>query len=74
MRGRSRWWGRALAAISAVVILGGATPAGAQPSCAARAVESCDREFSAWYYKVLGILAWCYVMRTAQCEVYEAAT
>lgn len=74
MRGRSRWWGRTLAAISAVVILGGAAPAGAQQSCAARAVESCDREFSAWYYKVLGILAWCYVLRTAQCEVYEAAT
>ena len=58
--------------LSTLLLLGGitgsATPA--QASCTIDAVSSCDQDFggSSNYYTI-AIRGWCYLLRTAMCEV-----
>lgn len=65
-----RWVRRLVLALVAMTMVAGA-PSRAWAGCVEEAIESCQKEFSSTSDKLVGILGWCYIIRTAWCELFD---
>jgi hypothetical protein len=65
-----RWVRRLVLGLVAMTMVAGA-PSRAWAGCVEEAIESCQEEFSSTSDKLVGILGWCYIIRTAWCELFD---